>query len=41
MERAEPLSVVTDDELQEHEVRGTVKFFNAYKGYSFVNIGEN
>lgn len=41
MERAKPLSVATDAELQEHEVRGTVKFFNAYKGYGFVNIGEN
>ncbi len=41
VERAKPLSVATDAELLEHEVRGTVKFFNAYKGYGFVNIGEN
>lgn len=41
VERAKPLSVATDAELQEYEVRGTVKFFNAYKGYGFVNIGEN
>lgn len=41
VERAKPLSVATDAELQEHEVKGVVKFFNAYKGYGFVNIGEN
>ena len=41
MERAKPLSVATDAEIGEHEVRGTVKFFNAYKGYVSVNIGEN
>ena len=41
VERAKPLSVATDVELQDHEVKGVVKFFNAYKGYGFVNIGEN
>ena len=41
VERAKPLSVAKDAELQEHEVRGTVKFFNASKGYGYVNIGEN
>jgi CspA family cold shock protein len=32
VERAKPLSVAKDAELQEHEVRGTVRFFNASKG---------
>jgi CspA family cold shock protein len=41
VERAKPLSVAADAEIGEHEVRGTVKFFNAYKGYGYVNIGEN
>ena len=41
VERAKPLSAGTDAELQEHEVKGVVKFFNADKGYGFVNIGEN
>lgn len=41
VERAKPLSVAADAEIGEHEVRGTVKFFNAYKGYGSVNIGEN
>ena len=41
IERAKPRSVAADTELQENEVRGTVKFFNAFKGYGFVNIGEN
>ena len=41
VECAKPLSVAKEAELQEHEVRGTVKFFNAYKGYGYVNIGEN
>ena len=41
MERAKPLSVATDAKIGEHEVKGTVKFFNAYKGYGSVNIGEN
>ena len=41
VERDKPLSVAKDAELQEHEVRGTVKFFNAYKGYGYVNIDEN
>ena len=41
VERAKPLSAGTDAELQEHEVKGVVKFFNADKGYGFVNISEN
>ena len=41
VERAKPLSVAADAEIGEHEVRGTVKFFNAYKGYGYVNIDEN
>ena len=41
MERSKPLSVATDAEIGEHEVRGTVKFFNAYKDYVFVNMSEN
>ena len=41
VERAKPLSVATDAEIGEYEVRGTVKFFNAYKGYVSVNIGGN
>ena len=41
VECAKPLSVAKEAELQEHEVRGTVKFFNAYEGYGYVNIGEN
>ena len=41
LERGKPLSVTTDAELQEHEVKGVVKFFNADKDYGFVNIGEN
>jgi len=32
VERAKPLSVATGTEIGEHEVRGTVKFFNACKG---------
>ena len=32
VERAKPLSVSTDTEIQAHEVKGIVKFFNAYKG---------
>ena len=33
VERAKPLSVSTDTEIQAHVVKGIVKFFNAYKGY--------
>ena len=41
VERAKPLYVSTDTEIQAHEVKDVVKFFNARKGYDFVNIGEN
>ena len=41
VERAKPLSVSTDTEIQAHEVKGIVKFFNADKGYDFVDIGES
>ena len=41
MERAKSLSVETDAELHEYEVRGMAKFFNAYEGYGSVNFNEN
>jgi CspA family cold shock protein len=41
VERAKPLSVATDAELREHEVRGTVKFSMLTKAMASVNIGEN
>jgi len=41
IERAKPVAIAADTMPKENEVRGTVKFFNSYKGYGFVNIGKD
>lgn len=41
IERAKPKSVPLDTEPGENEVKGTVRFFSNYKGYGFVDIGED
>lgn len=41
LERAKPESVAANTEPEENEVRGTVKFFNSFKGYGFVSVGDD
>lgn len=39
--RTMPDSLPVDTELRENEVRGVVKFFNAQKGYGFIEVEDD